>query len=800
MKKILSLVLLIALTVTALIVPISGAGFYDEYAAPSVLDALTPDGEYKNSVFPDTNPELTPFKDVSVDNWEYNSVYYTYTKKLFYGVTATTFGGKSNITRGQFVTVLGRLAGINPADYKKVSFIDVKEKDFFAPYVEWAAENGIVYGIGGGKFGPNNSATRQDIAAILFRYAEKYTEYDTGERGDISVFPDVKDVSSYAYDAMSFANGAGIINGVKSGGSDYLMPKKTTTRSEMARMISVFDYTVVHPVSRTFTVSGAISSDMVIQRNAEIKVWGFSQTDNTYENVGGRQVLKDKTAIEPGAAVIVEFKGAQGVAFIEEDGSWTATLSRRFPVSAEMGNSIVVYSGFGDERREFRFNDILVGDVYMDFGQSNMWCPVDKVIGDADSRGLDYTIYFDDSDDQAVRLLRASSTIFSPGKGWSADSVTVYDDFETANINWQLPSDGMYDFSALGYVFATELYKKTGVPVGMIQVDASGHPLSSFCPAEITEKYGMEGHPRTDSNLAYIIDKAQHNPENFADCYYVDIYDYSVARWAYNMMINPLLNFNCSGLLWYQGESDQRNTVYYNGKHHAHYAEEFGALMTYLREHFNNDNFPVVFCEYVSCYKYNSRGKPNGFFIPFGVARSENSLIDRYLADSYVAPSADIWYDADLSENIHPYCKPFNAYRMLDIIMARVYGKGNPDAVAGTTLKSVEYNGNSAVLTFNHAMGFTAGRYNEETGKIEKTLGSLYGIEVMNYKTNYKYWTKALSIEIVSDTQLRVRSYGAIYGVRYNADDTLEFGMGSRSNICDKGTLLPIVAFADYGK
>ncbi|ANU52908.1 hypothetical protein ADH66_06925 [Acutalibacter muris] len=109
------------------------------------------------------------------------------------------------MTRGMFVTVLGNKAKIDPAQYTESSFSDVKVGKWYAPYVEWASGNGIVNGIGGGKFAPERNVTREQMAVILYNYA-KFTECDlTVQAGLLEQFPDGDRVSKYA----RYANGVG---------------------------------------------------------------------------------------------------------------------------------------------------------------------------------------------------------------------------------------------------------------------------------------------------------------------------------------------------------------------------------------------------------------------------------------------------------------------------------------------------------------------------------------------------------------------------------------------------------------
>ena len=106
------------------------------------------------------------FTDVKPGKWYYTAVDYAVSEKLFSGTSSTTFSPEEPMTRGMFVTVLGNKAKIDPKDYPTSSFSDVKAGVWYAPNVEWAAQNGIVNGTGGGKFSPGKSVTREQMAVM----------------------------------------------------------------------------------------------------------------------------------------------------------------------------------------------------------------------------------------------------------------------------------------------------------------------------------------------------------------------------------------------------------------------------------------------------------------------------------------------------------------------------------------------------------------------------------------------------------------------------------------------------------
>ena len=150
------------------------------------------------------------------------------------GTAANTFSPKANTTRGMVVTVLYRLE--NQPSTSAASFTDVASGAYYANAVAWANANGIVSGYGSGKFGPNDKVTREQLAAILYRYAQ-YKKYDVSGANSLDGYTDVQSVSSYAVPALQWANAAGVVTG-KSGSK--LDPKGNATRAEVAAMLMRF--------------------------------------------------------------------------------------------------------------------------------------------------------------------------------------------------------------------------------------------------------------------------------------------------------------------------------------------------------------------------------------------------------------------------------------------------------------------------------------------------------------------------------------------------------------------------------
>ena len=179
-------------------------------------------------------PSETRFNDVSANDWFASAVDYVTGKGMMNGTAANTFSPKANTTRGMVVTVLYRLE--NQPSTSAASFTDVASGAYYANAVAWANANGIVSGYGSGKFGPNDKVTREQLAAILYRYAQ-YKKYDVSGAKSLDGYTDAQSVSSYAVPALQWANAVGVVTG-KSG--NKLDPKGNATRAEVAAMLMRF--------------------------------------------------------------------------------------------------------------------------------------------------------------------------------------------------------------------------------------------------------------------------------------------------------------------------------------------------------------------------------------------------------------------------------------------------------------------------------------------------------------------------------------------------------------------------------
>lgn len=179
--------------------------------------------------------EDATFMDAPKDSWYYDAVEYCAENGLFSGTAAGRFSPDNTMTRAMLVTVLWRLDG-EQSPSNKAEFTDVTDGNWYTDAVAWASENGIVYGVGKGRFNPDGNVTREQIATILRRYAD-YKGFDTSKTADLSSFPDVSQISAYAREAMSWANAEGLIVGNQSAGKLILQPTGNATRAQVASIL-----------------------------------------------------------------------------------------------------------------------------------------------------------------------------------------------------------------------------------------------------------------------------------------------------------------------------------------------------------------------------------------------------------------------------------------------------------------------------------------------------------------------------------------------------------------------------------
>lgn len=185
------------------------------------------------------------FTDVKSGNWFYTAVLYCYEHNLFMGTSDTSFSPAKNITRGEFITVIGRNNGVEQINPTETVFTDVAPTRYYASHIKWAYENKIVEGTSETTFSPDTPITREQLVKIIYGYAQ-FANIEVADNGTKSYddFKDTAKVSSWATESMSWAIQKGIINGDNTG---KINPTACCTRAEAAQIIMNFNKNSVKP-------------------------------------------------------------------------------------------------------------------------------------------------------------------------------------------------------------------------------------------------------------------------------------------------------------------------------------------------------------------------------------------------------------------------------------------------------------------------------------------------------------------------------------------------------------------------
>ncbi len=226
----------------------SGAASRRSEATPAPTASPEPTVEPDATPAPDATPTPdsgntaeTQFKDVTPSDWFSDSVKYAAEKGYFAGVSADTFEPNTNVTRGMLITVIGRMNGANP-NSADMTYTDVDKGMYYAPYIAWGTENGIVSGYSDTEFAPDELVTREQVAAMLWRYAQYIgKDVSVGENTNILSYADAEEANEYAVPAIQWACGSGIMSGYT---DNTLRPQNNATRAEAAALTERFDKTI----------------------------------------------------------------------------------------------------------------------------------------------------------------------------------------------------------------------------------------------------------------------------------------------------------------------------------------------------------------------------------------------------------------------------------------------------------------------------------------------------------------------------------------------------------------------------
>ena len=188
-----------------------------------------------------------PYTDVFENSWFREAAAFVSGYEYMTGTSENLFSPDVKMTRAMFVLVLGKMSSIRTSDYKSSQFTDVRVGTWYAPYVQWAVEKGIVAGIGDLKFAPDNMITREQLAVMMYRYTEVFggdLKYDDNV---LDSYSDKDDISDYAVTALKWAVSKGLISGMT---SETVGPKGVATRAQVAVIVMKFHDSVYDTMNK----------------------------------------------------------------------------------------------------------------------------------------------------------------------------------------------------------------------------------------------------------------------------------------------------------------------------------------------------------------------------------------------------------------------------------------------------------------------------------------------------------------------------------------------------------------------
>ncbi len=474
------------------------------------------------------------------------------------------------------------------------------------------------------------------------------------------------------------------------------------------------------------------SDNMILQRDQKISVWGKANANS--------------------GTVVVEFAGKTAKAAVTDMGTWKVTFDEPFTYSTEK-RKMTIHGG--DE--DIVLNDILVGDVYYVIGQSNVHYSLQEQTLEMMVHGLN--VYWDYNDSRNIRFYRNSALYtshlsgdYAPGNALEFTEIMVPYPWMTpseveANLSTAVNQNTNHRaFSALGYLFAYGLSNNTDIPVGIIEIDAAGMPLTAFASNSLAEKWGDEDYNPQTGVYTYNLRGQISTPD-------------MLSRFVYNQLIHPIKDFGTAGILWYQGESDalnDRSRLW--GDDGKTYAYQFAELMEFYRDTLGGGqyDFPVYIIELPTSYENNGQN----VFIDFGPLRAEQGRIPDLLSDAHLVSSADFFTDITYQNSLHPYIKEKQAQRAAKIVAADRYGVSSSEFEEGPRITDVNYTSDNYV-TVNYT--------NVGTG-LQVYNNIIYGFEVCTgfKESGESIWTKADSATLTDTDTVTVYHSTPIYGIRYH--------------------------------
>jgi len=308
----------------------------------------------------------------TANHWAKDNIDFAVSRGLLSGTSDTAFSPDTAVTRGMFITALGRLSGADMSGYTKSSFSDVAEGSYYLPYIEWAVESKIVSGVGNGKFAPDKTITRQEIAIMTANYAAS-AGYTLPVVREVVTYADNASISARAKAAVKALQQAGVISGVD---NNRFNPKGTATRAEAATILRNFTELVIDTgtakgwsqnetgqwmyynqsgkkVTGWLTTSGG---SYYFNTNGKLAVSvSNSPTSSTYDSVTGTVTTEDNS----GVSFIGWCLSSNGANYTDTDGFTDITETGKFTVSSNGWYAVGIVDGVGN----FSYMQIQITDI-----------------------------------------------------------------------------------------------------------------------------------------------------------------------------------------------------------------------------------------------------------------------------------------------------------------------------------------------------------------------------------------------------------------------------------------------------
>ena len=410
------------------------------------------------------------------------------------------------------------------------------------------------------------------------------------------------------------------------------------------------------PTRADLQLPSVLSSNMVLQQGRSDAVWGWDT---------------------PGTAVTIAFRGQTRTAQAGADGRWQVSV----PAGSAGGPFPLTITG----STAITLNNVLVGEVWVTGGQSNMWWHVANCTdAKAETAAAGYP---------AIRYWDANT---SPTQaGWGADTPQ-----RTVKAEWKVTTPQVVsDYAGVPYFFARDLYRTLKVPVGIVHISVPGteieqHLSPTFLQRNLPQAMELYGRRAREypalkqqydaAHAAWAVSKAGEEPKAPGDP------QGNAPGWLYNGMVAPTAPFTCRGFLWWQGE--------YNADRSLQYRVLFPGLIEEWRQAWADETLPFLFVELANFGPTQTQPVEEAAWPSLRDAQREALR----LPGTYEVSAIDVKTQAEGDWAIHPVHKQIVGHRLFLSAMANVYGRKITGADS-PALGGVSYVGDRATITFNHA-------------------------------------------------------------------------------------------------